>query len=319
MLLFQHQRKTEQLVALFGVGLIGAATAQALTNSAKFKTHYLKWGWQEADRGNQRHLSEVVENLTANSEISGITVIWCAGQAGFSAASTDMELTNFQAVLDWLEGEYKVSPELRYNFHMVSSAGGLFENQQGINSSSRPLPLRAYGELKLAQEESMLATDWLDEKHIYRPTSVYGCPRPGQRMGLIPTIIMNGTRNRVSTIFGQMDTLRDYVLNEDIGSYISKKVLSKKTKNTTNYYFLGTGRLVSIFEVRNLLEQHLQRKIYWQFCPNSATNTGNITLNQQALPNDWEAVSVEVGIRQVYQYLLSGKHRHELCRGFSYG
>ncbi len=238
MLLFQDQKKTKQLIALFGVGLIGSATAQAFTNSGEFKAHYLNWGWQETERGSQRQLSELVAKLAENSEISGITVLWCAGQTGFTDALTYSELTNFQIVLDWLAGQYRTSPELRYNFHMVSSAGGVFENQQGINSNSTPLPQRSYGALKLAQEESILAAAWLDERHIYRPTSVYGYPEPGQRVGLMPTMILNGVSNRVSTIFGQRDILRDYVLNEDVGNYIGKKVPSGECRHATNYYSL---------------------------------------------------------------------------------
>ena len=56
------------------------------------------------------------------------------------------------------------------------------------------------------------------QRLIYRPSSVYGFAGPGTRFGLVAALIHNSIRHRTSRIFGNPHTIRDYVLNADVGN-----------------------------------------------------------------------------------------------------
>lgn len=304
MILLEHNGQTRHLIALFGTGLIGSTIAESLSRYPGMKTSFAQWQWGGDSERNSGVLKQHISVINQQQRIDRFSAVWCAGRAGFDATEISSELANFQAVLDWFKQLHEQNRQAYYSFHLTSSAGGLFENQQAINAASPTQPLRPYGELKLAQETLLLNSSWLQERHIYRPTSVYGYAGKGQRMGLIPTLISNGVANRVSTIYGHLDTLRDYVFNEDIGRFIGQQVIAEHTDNKPYFYLLGTARPASIFEIRQLIERQIQRKIYLQFRPDSSANTGNITLNSIALPRNWQASPLATGIAQVHQQLL---------------
>lgn len=304
MILLQQNGRAEHLIILFGIGLIGSAVVSSLTRCTDTRLFPCRWDWVGDNSENITQLNGCINKISKASTVSRFSTIWCAGQAGFGTSNITRELESFKQVLNWNRRLRDHHPNARFSFHLSSSTGGLFENQQSINSGSIPRPLRPYGELKLTQEKLLLDSSWLQEKHIYRPTSVYGYPGPGQRMGLIPTLISNGIRNKVSTIYGHLHTLRDYVYTGDVGRIISKQVLAAPASLKTGIYFLGTARPASIFEIRQLIERRIQRKIYLQFRPNLSANTGNITLNPTALPADWQALPLISGIAKVHRQLL---------------
>ncbi len=303
MLLFQHKKNS--LTALFGVGLVGSAISSHLEKLPETIIKQLAWHWDYCSAQDKSNLLSHISRIHSETNIQRINIIWAAGRAGFSLQNINDELTNFRFVLNLSHSFQQQIPESQINFHLISSAGGLFENQISIHAKSTPKPLRPYGNLKLQQEHDLLKCGWIMGKHIYRPTSVYGYSTPGQRMGLIPVLIQNGLRHRVSTIFGHTDTLRDYVLNQDIGRYVANIIHIGQACVNPQFYFLGAGRPTSIFEIRHHIERQIKRKIYFQFRPDKSENTGNISISQQALPSDWPATVLETGIRQVYNQLLN--------------
>jgi nucleoside-diphosphate-sugar epimerase len=167
--------------------------------------------------------------------------------------------------------------------------------------------MRHYGELKYEQENCLQNQEKCIVKVIYRPTSVYGYVGPGQRMGLIPTLISNGIQNRPSTIYGDSSTLRDYVFNENIGAYIVKNLFNASSKRKINVHLLASGKPSSIFEIQNFVEQVIGKKIYLNFHSTAETeNTRDITVNSSALPADWSPTDIKIGIRYVKDMLISG-------------
>src|SRR5256885_1733395 len=84
----------------------------------------------------------------------------------------------------------------------VGLVGGLFEGQRHIERDSVPEPRRPYGELKLRQEQLLASSSAPLVRCVYRLTSVYGHAHTRRRQGLIPTLVVNGLRHRVSTIVG---------------------------------------------------------------------------------------------------------------------
>ena len=164
---------------------------------------HLPYSWDSGDHQQQfsailgRIKDLIQKKSSAEKANTHLTIIWSAGRAGFAASEADaqQEIDSFQKVIALSELLVNEHPSTTSSFHMLSSAGGLFEGQTNVGRTSTPRPLRPYGVIKLEQE--LLLNKWVTPatKFCYRPSSVYGLPHQGQRMGLIPTLLQNGIRN----------------------------------------------------------------------------------------------------------------------------
>jgi UDP-glucose 4-epimerase len=287
-----------RLIAVFGVGLIGAATARTIQSMAPFDVSEVPCSWTDR-RSQAEQLVRIRELLVSRIErgpscswatpIAGrLTVLWSAGQAGFSATEreADDELSSFRNVLRTIQQIAAATRDTVVSFVLISSAGGLFEGQQLIGKHSVPAPRRPYGWLKLAQEEALLATGDSLIKRIYRPTSVYGFVRRGERRGLIPTLVANGLGYRVTTIVGRPSTLRDFVWVEDVASFLAKELLDLGHSNPVDMGILASGKPTSIIEVRQIVECAINRKLYVTYSP-EVCNGADTTFSSDALPARW--------------------------------
>jgi UDP-glucose 4-epimerase len=320
MIVFQNRPQpgeSGKIVVLFGVGLIGVAICKSLNRHEKFTSSYFPFHWSDPVQCKQdsteiyNHLASVLDSRPKKSFLpSRIAFVWSAGAAGFSATRQNVadELVNFEIVLDLARKAASSFSDSKIFFHLVSSAGGLFENKQFVDEETIPEPGRYYGRLKFEQEIRLINLDNRFVKKIYRPTSAFGFAGLGHRMGLIPTLILNGFQNRVSTIFGGLSTLRDYVYNEDIGEYLEKKLFIGSTTNPATVYFLATGKPSSIYEIRHIVERAIGKKIFLRFHVTPETeNSADIAVNSSALPADWSPTDLKIGIRHVLEDMSLGK------------
>lgn len=323
MIVFQQQSsrgEEAKIVVLFGTGLIGTSVYNSINRQAEYCSSYLPFDWNYPDQARRdasgifQYLSSILVPYSPSDYPSGkIAFVWCAGKAGFTATKKNMddELIFFDIVLDLVRRIRDSFLGSKIIIHLLSSAGGLFEGQRLINEETSPQPKRFYGHLKYVQEQKLMELDGEIAKKVYRLTSVYGFIGAGQRMGLIPTLIANGIRNKVSTIFGSLSTLRDYVLNDDIGGYIGKKLFHESDAGNTAFHLLGSGKPSSIYEIRHFVDQVIGKKIYLEFRATPQTeNTMDITINSSSLPVDWSPTDVKCGIRLVKEAIISGK----VCR-----
>ncbi len=319
MIVFQKQTQPDkeiQLVVLFGAGLIGSSVCNKINKLGEYSSTLLPFSWNNSAQSRQDankislYLSSILASYSTDILSSGkIAFIWTAGKAGFTASETDWhdELANFNTVLSIVKHIAEQFPEPLLLFHLLSSAGGLFEGQRLVHNSTPPKPQRYYGQLKYDQEKALEQLSRRITKTIYRPTSVYGFTGASQRMGLISTLISNGIKNKVSTIFGSLSTLRDYVLNDDIATHIRNNLFIKHTNEDVFFHLLASGKPSSIYEIRCFVEQVLGKKIYLQFHSTPETdNSTDITVNASALPPAWTPISVKNGIRCVHEKILSG-------------
>ena len=254
-----------------------------------------------------RYLSAYLDSIFSDGKVYDVAVVWSAGRSGFltDKRETDAEMQSYETVLSLLRTSMSNFPDNRYFFHLISSAGGLFEGQRNIGAKSMPSPVRPYGELKHGQEKRLIDCNEKIIKFIYRPTSVYGYIGGNQRMGLITTLINNGINNQISTIYGSLITLRDYVLNDDVGAYVAKRIFST-SEGSRNICYLGSGRPCSIYEVIHIVEQELGRKIYVQFIAMSQfSNNLDIVLSPSMLPDTWKPDDIKAGVRFVKECILS--------------
>ena len=227
-----------------------------------------------------------------------IDLLWSAGSGGFvlSDEDADREAEAFEACLAAFSAiRSQVGTTSRVRFHFVSSAGGLFESQRLVDGCSLPEPLRPYGRLKLRQEQLAEVAVGASDLHVYRLSSVYGRIRPGRRSGLVSTLVFNTLRQRVSTIRGRLDTLRDYVWADDIGRYIYERMMNQDIGG--DVVILASGRPASIHDVRSLVHR-VSGKTSYIHCA-SSDNAEHITFSPSVLPSGFEASSMETNVRRL--------------------
>jgi nucleoside-diphosphate-sugar epimerase len=288
-------------IAVLGVGLVGSALVDRLRFRREMNVTWLPLDWSHPGVRDRQLENIGVEVVRACGASSGgrLTWVWSAGRAGFAAGrdETGAELASFRAVLAlWRLCSDKL-PNIRVRIVHFSSAGGLFEGQRQVDSRAVPLPRRPYGELKEAEEHLILSTRI--PATIVRLSSVYGCVRRGQRAGLVSTLLLNGIRREVSSIFGAMETLRDFVWAGDVAAFVSRLILGPDREETLPL-LLASGRPSSIFEIQKIIEDLLGYKIYISCAPN-APNREDITFARAALPSDWVSTDLKTNIVTLYR------------------
>jgi UDP-glucose 4-epimerase len=302
------------VIAVFGAGLIGSAVVESLASRAATRRQELASPWGH-DTGEEERLRALEAAIAASLEgLAGglLRVLWSAGRAGFSATeeAAAAELAGFRKVLALAERLARRFPDARTSFHLVSSAGGLFEGQRNVGSTSLPCPRRPYGRLKLRQEELLRASGAPLARRIHRVTSVYGYLRPRQRIGLVSALLLNGVRQRVTGITGRMSTLRDFVFVADVAAHLATALLddadSTGESPAESVALVAAGKPFSLLEVRHLVEKALRRRIYVSYSLDPL-NSEDVTVAPDALPAGWNPSDLGSNVARIY--------RDALCSG----
>ena len=301
-----HCKHIPQVIAIFGVGLLGGSIYRNIINQVEIITQQrFDFDWISGEKQNC-HAQKIHElltkiNIRSNTRIKRVVIVWSAGSAGFSSNNEEVanELSTFQTVLDIARRLKTSLISTAVEFHLVSSAGGLFEGRTYVDEQTAPKPCRPYGYLKQAQEQLLLDEDLLIPQ-IYRPSTVYGPILSGTRRGLVSTLLHNGSLKVVSNILGHLYTLRDYVYYDDIGRYISDSILLCEASKRQRVSFLVSGKPTSIFELIHIIERILKHRLYFklQYHPN---NSCDINFSPSVSPNDWRPTALEYGCERIYR------------------
>jgi nucleoside-diphosphate-sugar epimerase len=297
----------ELSVLLFGLGLIGGAVDRALRLRFQAEARDFPYDWHDAGlRQAQR-----AAIAAALPQAGRVAVVWTGGQSGFGSSDADMEQeTSVMAELIAMAEDLRRDRPV--DFHLMSSAGGLFESQTHCSEHSIPRPLRPYGAGKLMQEARLERAVTLQRRYVYRPSTVYGVTR-SKRVGLVTALISNAMQGRTTRIFGNPNTLRDYVLADDIGHYVARKIVdpdpgpdaSPDTGPQVLTRLLASGRSASVFEVIERIRERIERPLLLQFDPHPS-NVRDMSFLPSALPPDWQATSLASGISRIITFLRSG-------------
>jgi hypothetical protein len=272
---------------LIGEGLIGTAIRASLIKqikpiaSAQISTY------------SSSRIAEVAAQLLRLVPAEGnLDWLWSAGKTGFTADEQTIgeETRFFDLITDFIAENWAHRTR---HFHFLSSAGGIFEGSSRVSSDTPPTPARPYGLGKLREEGRVRAL--FDNFSIYRPTTVFGPIRQGQRAGLISTIIQNAFLHRVTAVTGSYNTLRDYVFSADIGDYIADRVA--RTQLTSGEFLLATGKPSAVGEIIHYVESSIHRPVYVRYA--AGDNVTDITVNPCALPADWGTADIRLRIREV--------------------
>ena len=304
------EAEKQSIVALFGVGLLGGAVLHAL-HKRRVDPHLdldvdLALSWHDVrkrkvDLG--RITQVMLELFPATGLFRRIDVVWAAGRAGFLAGREELaaEVEALEDIIGWTRGLQAGLTGVAFNFHMLSSAGGLFEGQRFVDGESLPCPRRPYGKAKLAQERLVEELRRDMAANIYRPSSVYGFSGIRGRLGLLNTLLDNANKHVPSRVFGGLDTVRDYVLSSDIGEFIVRRM--RKPVSNSRTFLLASGKPTSVSEMLHIASKVVGRPLYLKLDV-KPSNAGHITYRSCALPEDWRPTDLETGVRQVARQVL---------------
>jgi UDP-glucose 4-epimerase len=283
------QSRDGPAILLFGLGVVGAAIDRGLRLRFPLRSRDLPYDWQDPSL-RQRQREAIAAALPPDQRLA---IVWAAGAGGFGSSSADMaeETRMVTELIDWAQA---LQAGREVDFHLVSSAGGLFEGQTHCTSSSVPNPLRPYGEGKLQQEAHLRKAEFR-RRCIYRPSSVYGVGR-SQRLGLVAMLARNALIRNTTRIFGNPNTLRDYVLADDIGAFMARRIVTPG--GTDEVMTLASGRSASVREVVELVGAKVMQPMLLQFDPHPA-NARNMSFLPSSLPSDWRRTSLASGIAKV--------------------
>jgi len=291
-------RPRDQTVVLFGAGLIGQAVASRIASKSGAPICNLPFDWSD-NNTSDKQLEQFRARIVSAGKRSArhkVSFVWSAGAGGFGSAKEvfEQEIAVLNRVLSLCESVHCLLPDSETSFHLLSSAGGVFEGQRNVGRAALPLALRPYSDAKLVQEGLVRALPTAISTHIYRPSSVYGfCP--GGRLGLPLTLIRNGYQLKTTKISGSPSTLRDYVHVSDVGRFIGDRIVRGGSGSGT--HILASGKPTSMNEMIRLVERVIDRHLYLQF-DSRPTNAQDNTYLPSALGEFSAAISLPVGIRQ---------------------
>lgn len=205
---------------IIGRGLLGSAVARAAGPEAQ--TAAIRW--QDAEQAVE-DLRDGLARL-CRTEAGRIEIFWCAGKGVTSSppAQLNDELAVFERFLS-LVGALSPHDRSRLSFFLASSVGGAYagSSEPPFTESTPTRPSSAYGSTKMAMERSLTVATatggW--RSFVARITNLYG---PGQDLGkgqgLLSVIVASYLTRRPLSIFVSLDTLRDYIYEDDCARVI---------------------------------------------------------------------------------------------------
>jgi len=281
----------------FGSGVVGKAiVTQLLKKGRLISHHHVDWSNIEPT------LQWIAVFAQKQQHYDFIDIVWAAGKAKFSDCKsvTQKEEQDFESLLKCMDKSFS-SAKAQIRFWLMSSAGGLFEGQTNIDQNSKINCLRPYADLKLSQES---CASRLFPSIICRISSVYSLQNLRGRMGLITTLVSNSFYNRVCTISGDPSTLRDFVLDDDVGTFVSNGIVFGTDREELQY--LINGRSLSIQNIISMIEDLTFRKLFIRYS-SSNRNAANMSFSPKLRANAFYNSSLNSNLRILWNNILSNQ------------
>lgn len=293
--------KQDIYVVQFGLGLVGSS----IHNVFKFNNDVsnkiaidLIW----TSKNEQiLALKELSVYLQKQHSISNIHIIWSAGKCGFSASLSEIEDEKETFIfivkkIDELINQLNLSGVTTW--HLMSSAGGLYEGLINVDLDTLCQIKRPYGDLKMQQEKVLKGLSNLSSLNIYRLSSVYSDYNLSDRLGLLGTLVKNGLTSKVTSIFGSEMTLRDYVNDNDIANYLYNRIVYEKLRSETSIQIIASGRPYSIYHIKSIIEEKINMPLFLKYSLVNF-NADNITFNPSCLPKGLRCKTLNTSIQNI--------------------
>lgn len=242
-------------------GLLGSALDRHLADV--FPSAPVPWSDAPAAR---RVMADNLNRFLQSCTSKPWRIMWVAGRA-VTASPRDEARSELDLLEHFCEVVARARPSGPGAIFFASSAGGLYAGSPGAphDEATEPIPLSAYGELKLAQEQVLASAHLGVPVLIGRIANLYG---PGQDLakpqGLITRLAIAATSRQPINLFVSLDTLRDYVYVDDAAVTILDwlKVLGQEPeRHGTSIRIIASGNPVSLAFVMRLTQTIARTRI----------------------------------------------------------
>jgi UDP-glucose 4-epimerase len=193
------------------------------------------------------------------------------------------------------------------------SSGGTVYGTQGVSHLKEDvalLPNSYYGAGKVAIEKFIFAYSHQTKGQvtILRPSNFYGPGQPYRAgFGIIPTIFNNILNDEILQIWGDGETVRDYLFIHDfIG--LCLKLLSLPPSDGTSgaeVFNVGSGQGTSLNELCELVEKVTGRRVRRRYVEGRSVDVRRIVLDCTALVEryGWQVkTELTCGLEQTWQW-----------------
>lgn len=233
---------------IIGRGLLGTAVRWSRADEPLHVP--IRWADPEHTR---LDLAVGLDLLAARPE-EQLEIYWCAGRGVTSSTreQLDIEVGVFEEALRMMLA-LPDDVRQRLSVFLASSVGGAYAGSEHppFTESTAPRPASEYGRAKLRMETALAdatrAGMW--RAFVARITNLYG---PGQDMtkgqGLISVIVASFVTGKPVSIFVPLDTLRDYIYEDDCARVIqtAMKRVAAEPRGTLVMKIVGAMTALSI-------------------------------------------------------------------------
>lgn len=237
---------------VIGRGLLGRAVARRIDGEV---FHWpIDWSVPSASVG---HLRDALASFT-DGEAQPRRIYWCAG-SGVTSTGADRLNAEVGVFEEFLAAIGELPDEVRASltFFLASSVGGVYGGNPHppYSELSATAPISAYGEAKLRMEQALerCVVENGVRGLVGRITNLYG---PGQNLakgqGLISVICKTYLTREPASIFVSMDTIRDYIFEEDCAAIVLagvRQVEEGEDGGSLVIKIIGSENAVSIGEL----------------------------------------------------------------------
>jgi len=294
-------------------GLLGSALSKHLQESQQFKSP--AFAWDEPELLTQQFNTEV-HNFKHQAQYEPWSVIWAAGSATTSTdeQATAHELAAFTHFTEALKNHAPAGPGV---FFLSSSAGGVYAGSINppFTDESQPIPLSAYGQLKLDQErQAIQSLNNTCQVIIGRISNLYG---PGQNLtklqGLISRLALSAITKEPITMFVSLDTIRDYIYTDDAAKVILELINETQNQEIANAghsstVIIASGQPTSLGYLINMMQDVSHTKIPVAY--GSHSSAGAQARDLRLIPTNTDQAEnlvntpLSAGVKNVYLDIL---------------
>lgn len=276
------------ILVLGAKGFIGSHVIDRLCNTE----HFVKAFFRSGDMAN--HDVTVIrgdfsDHAKLAEALTGVDlVIHCISSTVPSSSELDpvsdvqSNLVNTLGLMQLMQ-KMKV-PKLIY----LSSGGTVYGNPlQSPVTEEHPLnPISCYGVVKVSIEKFLSISDsiWGVSTLILRPSNVFG---EGQShagaQGIISTLLKNSIQNRDTTIFGNGESVRDYLYVKDLADLIFASLDFKKS----GVYNAGCGVGMSVNQIISTVNEIYPGDVGVNYIPQRSFDVKEVVLDISKATEDF--------------------------------
>ena len=303
---------SEGVLILGGGGFLGSALARRLAREGRRVYRVMRQPAPAMGANDNVHTGDLSDAVLARQMLKHCGTVFHLASATTPGSSARQPS---------LEAELNLSPTLRFldvmqefpgrRMIFVSSGGALYGNPE-IDAAPETYPTTAlsyHGAGKLALESFLATFSRLSGTGltVLRPSNLYG---PGQPLksgfGLLRTMLQHIRRGTTMEIWGDGETVRDFLYIDDMVEACSRLCIRAETEGAV--FNIGAGVGHSINQLRQIAERVAGRGLSVACQPQRQVDVSRIVLDCskiRAALNWAPAVPLEEGVARTWQWLQS--------------